>query len=318
MPQFRSSMLLYTVSLSVWTARRKDKEETAKVNENAGASIGAANVNKALLPDNAELLAVQKWATSFRTWVYATTLPWNDKGARIARVENHLAFMTEAGDRIRQGNLLVDEFMNSYAPAIEAAKFKLNGMFKPNDYPTADQVRRKFVFGIECEAVPDHDDFRAVDGLSDDEIARLIDSSEIAIQGRITAAMGDLYDRLYDVVDRFGTTLVAYDNKEIRKFNDTLVSNITALTDIVPSLNLVEDRKLDELARAAARLATYDLKDLRAMGEVRGAAIREAFALRRKFGRDDTGERAPVEVVQEVASPVIGAGIDAAALASGW
>src|ERR1700744_3470068 len=103
MSQFRNSMMLYRPSLSCWTARKKDKDQSAKANKDAGAVEGAANVYKALLPDCAELMAVQKWATSFRSWVYATTLPWDDMGGRVAKVERHMDFMTEAGDRIRAG-----------------------------------------------------------------------------------------------------------------------------------------------------------------------------------------------------------------------
>src|SRR6185503_20341780 len=101
MDMFRNSMILYRPSLSVWTARKKDKDESEKVNTSAGAVAGAANVHKALLPDSAELQAVQKWATSFRTWVYTNTLPWDDAGGRVARVEKHMDFMQEVGDRLR-------------------------------------------------------------------------------------------------------------------------------------------------------------------------------------------------------------------------
>lgn len=324
MPKLRNCLILYRPSLSVWTARKKDKDESAKVNTAAGATDGAANVNKSLLPDNPELLAVTKWATSFRTWIYATTLPWDDKGARIAKVEKHLDWMMEAGDRMRAGYDLVDAFMATYAPAIEAAKFKLNGMFKHDDYPTEDQVRRKFVFGIECEPVPDHADFRIIEGLPEEEVERMVADGAAAIEQRMAQAMEDIYDRLYDVVSKFGATLVAYDNKEIRKFNDTLVTNISALTGIIPSLNLTGDRKLTDLAKAAERLSTYDLKDLRAMPEVRGAAIAEAFALRRRFGREDVYEEVKpgLDFTKLIAERrelgILPPAVDPVSLASGW
>jgi hypothetical protein len=276
---FRNSMMLYTPSLSVWTGRKKDKTESAKANAAAGAVDGAANVYKALLPESPELLAVQKWATAFRSWVYATTLPWNDKGGRVARVERHMDFMTEAGDRIRAGEDLVEQFIASYARSIEEARFKLNGMFKQDDYPSEQELRRKFSFNIDCEAVPEATDFRIIDGLPPEEVERLVKDAQDGVEKRINAAMADAHERLVEVVVKMATTLEQFDRKEIKKFNDTLITNITDLCAVMPALNLTQDARIAEITRRAERLATYDLKDLRGIPETRTAAIAEARAL---------------------------------------
>lgn len=283
---FRNSMMLYRPSLSVWTARKKDKDQSDKANKDAGAVDGAANVYKALLPESDELQAVQKWATAFRSWVYATTLPWDDNGGRVARVEKHMDFMTEAGSRMQQGDELVNTFMDSYARAIEEAKFKLNGMFNALDYPTPEQVRRKFFFTIECEAVPEAADFRIIDGLPPEEVERLVADASSGIERRIAGAMEDLRDRLYEVVVKFAETLTAYGNKEIKKFNDTLQSNVVELATIVPSLNLTNDATLAALGADALKLGAYDLKDLRKDDAVRSGAIAEARALAARFAPD--------------------------------
>lgn len=283
MSTFRNSMMLYRPSLSCWTARKKDKDQSEKANKDAGAVDGAANVYKALLPDSPELLAVQKWVTSFRTWVYNTTLPWDDNGGRVARVERHMDFMIEAGDRMRAGYELVDEFMGSYSRAIEEAKFKLNGMFNPLDYPTPDQVRHKFLFSIECEAVPEAQDFRIIDGLPPEEVERLVSDATAGIERRVQAAVDDAYGRLNEVVVKFHTTLDDFGTKRIKKFNDTLVSNITDIASLIPALNLTNDATLAALAVDALKLTVYDLKELRGDAAVRNAAIAEARVLAAKF-----------------------------------
>lgn len=283
MSQFRNSLMLYRPTFSCWTARKKDKDQSEKANRDAGAVEGAANVHKALLPDNPELLAVQKWVTAMRTWIYNVTLPWDDNGGRVARVERHMDFMAEAGDRITKGHELVEAFLNSYAAAIEQARFKLVGMFNALDYPSVDEVRRKFYFAVECDAVPDAADFRIIDGLPPEEVERLVRDAQQGAEKRIGAAMADAHERLFDVVSKMATTLQQYGDKGIRKFNDTLVSNIADVAAIIPALNLTNDPKLTKLAADAARLATYDLKDLRGMPEVRDAAIAEARALASRF-----------------------------------
>ena len=279
MSTFRNSMMLYRPSLSVWTGRKKDKAQSEKANTDAGAVDGAANVYKALLPDSPELTAVQKGATAFRTWVYNTTLPWDDNGGRVARVEKHMDFMSEAGDRIRALEDLVDTFIGSYDRSIEESKFKLNGMFNQSDYPTAFELRRRFAFHIECEAVPEAQDFRIIDGLPPEEVERLVHDAQDGVERRINAAMADAHERLIEVVVKMATTLKQYGSKEIKKFNDTLITNIQDLCAVMPSLNLTNDKRLTELTRRAERLSTYDLKDLRGMPELREAAIAEAMAV---------------------------------------
>lgn len=283
MSTFRNSMMLYRASLSCWTARKKDQAQSAKTNKDAGAVDGAANVYKALLPDSPELLAVQQWVTGFRTWIYNTTLPWDDNGGRVAKVERHMDFMMEAGDRIRAGYALVEDFLAKYQSAIEEAKFKLNGMFNPLDYPTPEQVRHKFLFTIECEAVPEAADFRIVDGLPPEEVERLVASANERMDQRITAAIDEAYDRLREVVVKFATTLDDYGNKRIKKFNDTLSTNIGEIAGLIPALNLTSDPQLTALALEAKALTAYDLKDLRKDEAVRNAAIAEARLVAAKF-----------------------------------
>jgi hypothetical protein len=297
MSQFRNSMMLYRPSLSVWTARKKDKEQSDKANADAGAVDGAANVYKALLPDSPELLAVQKWATAFRTWVYNTTLPWDDNGGRVARVERHMDFMQEAGDRIRAGYVLVDEFMGKYASAREEAKFKLNGMYKDGDYPSESDVRRKFFFTIDCEAVPDAADFRIIDGLPQEEVNRLVADASASVDKRIQAAIDDLYQRLFEVIAKFADTLDDFGAKRIKKFNDTLSTNISDIAQLVPALNLINDGQLAQLGRDAMALCSYDLKELRKDDAVRRAAMDEAYAVLRRYTKGATEPNAGWEAV---------------------
>lgn len=290
MDMFRNSMILYRPSLSVWTARKKDKDESEKVNTAAGAVAGAANVHKALLPDSAELQAIQKWATSFRTWVYTSTLPWDDAGGRVARIERHMDFMTQAGDRLRQGDVLVDAFMDKYLSAIEEAKFKLNGMFKAADYPTLAEVQRKFHFALECEPVPDATDFRIMDGLPPEEVERLVQEAAQRGEAKVQAAMDEAYERLLDVVVKMSSTLKQYGDKEIKKFSDSLVGNIKSLVELMPSLNLTNDPRLAALTDDARLLTEYDPKELRTNEKARQAAIADARALAAKFGMTGDGE----------------------------
>lgn len=301
MSTVRTSTLLYRPSLSIWTARRKDKSESLKVNKAAGAIDGAANVNKQLLPDNAELLAIQKWATGFRTWVYDTTLPWDDTGWRIGRVERHMDFMAEIGDRLSFGDGLVEAFVNKYDAAVEDARFKLNTMFDQSDYPVAGAIRRRFNFSIDCSVLPNAEDFRVVDGVTHAEADRLVANAQRDVESRIEVAMAEAHNRLYEVVAKMANTLQQYGDKTIKKFNDSLVGNIADLVKIMPALNLTNDPKLADLARQAQELTQYDMAMLRKDDSVRSAAISEATALAARFKSFIESEEIASAVVVEEA-----------------
>lgn len=283
MSRFHNSNLLYRPSLSIWTARKKDKSESSEVVERNGAKAGAANVYKALLPENPKLEAIRKWGDSFRDFVYTNTLPWNDSGERIGRADRHMDFMAKAGDKIREGEQLVEEFMADYRVAIENARFTLANLFDPNDYPGESEVRSKFRFTIDVSTLPNAEDFRIVDGVPQAEVDKLVGVAKDSVEKRIQAAMDTAYERLFTVVSKMATTLEQFGNGEVKRFNDTLVGNIAELVEAMPALNVTGDPKLDSLASKARELANYAAADLRKDPEVRKAAITEAKLLAQEF-----------------------------------
>lgn len=284
---YHTSNLLYRPSISVWTARRKDKGESLKINTNAGAVNGAANVHKQLLPENEALEAIQKHVNVFRTWIYDSTLPWDDAGWRIGQVSRHMDFMSEAGDYMRTFDKLVQDFLAGYDVAVAEAQFKLNALFDYSDYPTRDEVAHKFHINLECMPLPNVNDFRVVEGVDQGEVDRLCADAANAVEQKIKAGMDEAYGRLFGVVSKMAQTLRQYGNKEVKKFNDTLVTNIGDLVQIMPALNITGDPKLAALACEAENLAQYAAADLRSDEGTRRAAIKDAEALVKKFSEGE-------------------------------
>ena len=279
MSQFHNANLLYRPSLSIWTARKKDKGESSKVTESNGAKAGAANVYKGLLPDNPKLEAIRKWGDQFRGYVYTNTLPWDDGGWRIGRVARHMDFMLKTGDMIREGEALVEEFLADYEASVEKARFDLNDLFDEADYPGIAEVRSKFSFTLDVQTMPNVEDFRVLDGVPKEEVDKLVDTAKANVEDRVQAAMAEAFERLFGVVQKFGTTLEAYGAGGVKKFNDSLVGNIAELVDAMPALNITGDPKLEALTAKARELTAYAAMDLRKMPEVRQAAMTEAQAL---------------------------------------
>lgn len=281
--QYRNNNLLYRPSISIWTARIKDKDESAKVAKDNGAKVGVANVYKALLPDSPQLKAVTQYATAFRQWIYDNTSAWDDGGWRIGRVTKHMDFMAEVGDRIVKFNELVEEFIAKYATARENARFTLATLFDESDYPGVNEVRSKFGICLDCQSLPNTEDFRVVDGLAQEEVDRLVNVARTGVEEKVSAAMQEAFQRLFGVVEKMASTLEDFGDQKIKKFNNTLVSNIADIVAVMPALNILGDPKLDALAAEAKDLTSFDPDDLRKDDKSRKAAIEEARALMKKF-----------------------------------
>lgn len=304
MGKFHNSNMLYRPSLSIWQARKKDKSESTKVTESAGAKAGAANVNKALLPDNPKLEAIRKWGDQFRDFVYTNTLPWDDGGWRVGQVQRHMEFMMKTGDMMREGDRLVDEFIDSYQASVEEARFTLNDLFDQSDYPGVEELRTKFRFTLDVQTIPNVEDFRVIEGVPQDEVDRLVETAKASADARIKEAMDLAFDRLFKVVQKFADTLDQYGGGTVKKFNDTLVGNIAELVDAMPALNITSDPRLDALTAKARELCQYSAMDLRKMPAVRDAAISEAQQLVKMFsGQEVVATTSPAPAPEPAPAP---------------
>ena len=292
MSAYHNSNLLYRPSISLWTARKLDKAQSAKVNTDAGAVTGAANVYKQLLPESAKLADIQKFAGSFRQWVYDSTLPWDDSGWRIGTVVRHMDFMAAAGDKMRAFDALVDAFITEYTTEYEQSKFSLNDLWNASDYLGVNEVRAKFAISVDVTSLPNVEDFRVVDGIPQPEVERLVSEARTSVEDRVNAAVKEAYARLHTVVAKMAATLTQYEGKEVKKFNDTLVANIADVVALMPALNILHDPTLDALAAEAKLLTDYAPEDLRKDNVTRRTAIKEAETLAKKFAIA-TGTNAP-------------------------
>ena len=65
----------------------------------------------------------------------------------------------------------VEEFLDVYPSYIEQVRPELNGLFREEDYPSADKLRKKFGVKLEVLPIPSGDDFRVT--MSAEEQARV-------------------------------------------------------------------------------------------------------------------------------------------------
>lgn len=261
-----SRAMIVSLSISQWSGRRLDREITDEVNRDHGAAADAGRYNKLLLPKEA-LSKIQSVVSETRAEFLKRTLPWMDNGGRIMSADGYLNHASWIRSQQAKYERAVDQFIAAYPSYVQDARARLNGMFKPEDYPDAEVLRGKF--GMECRVlpVPTSDDFRVE--MSEAQARRIRQDIERHLAVATTAAVSDVYRRVAEVTSRMVERLNAYrpaaakGERSEGVFRDSLVENVRDLISVLPALNITGDPELSAMVDRLKPLAEFDADVLR-------------------------------------------------------
>ncbi len=253
--------MLVGLHISAWSGRLYDREASDHVAVQHDASTSAGRYNKRLLPKSA-LAAINAVMSEARTRHYANTLPWDDKGSRLLTVANYEQY-TELMDGLRER--LVRQrtrFIEDYDHYVEQARIDLGKLFRIEDYPSKDELRDRFSIRYRITAVPDAAHFIA--SLASEDTEQVKRDIERHIEEQLHSAVGDLYRRLAEAVERVSERLDEDGDGKPLVFRDTMISNIRDLVDVVPRLNIFGDQRLAHLCEQVKdRIAGVEPDSLR-------------------------------------------------------
>ena len=239
-----NSAVLVELNINVWTANKLDKNETSKVNADNNAASNAAKVHKNLMAGTSMRKDIAEVATMARQFHAVRTLPWADRGARLLPTSLFLDYKAEMNKIQSQFNAMVDDFIDKYPALVQTAQNYLGNLFKPDDYPSIEEVREKFGFKLTFSPVPEAGDFRL--DVPSEDLAELSMQYEQSFNSRMADAMKEPWDRLHKLLSEMSTKLTERAGEEKRIYNNTLISNAEALCDILTHLNITKDPKLEQ------------------------------------------------------------------------
>ena len=245
----RSAMLV-DFNIALYSGRKQDKRTQSEVVASKGAnSAKAASVYKNLFSECKELDAITKFQARARAEHYRLTLPWDDRGARLlptAMLLEYQKTMTRYRDEFQ---LLVDAFLDKYDTLVAAAAFQLGTLFDRTEYPSRNQVARKFSMDVSFTPLPTAGDFRLD---IESEVQRdLIAQYEQRLETQLASANQDSWTRLHDALSRLSDRLTIDEDGTKRKFHDTMVTGALELCDLLTQMNVTKDPALE---KARARL----------------------------------------------------------------
>ena len=289
-----SRAMLCSLSISMWSARKHDREASEEIAQRHGAQPDAGRYHKVLLP-KAALAEVQKIVSEARQEHYFMTLPWEDNGYRVlpaaAYMEDHTERMRQLSNQFTPA---IDALTQQFGQLVEEARVRLGGLFRPEDYPAPEELRSKFSFETKVMPLPDAGDFRVT--LGDEEKERIKRQITAAVEASLQVASRELWQRLYEAVSHLAERLQAYkvtgDGIE-HPFRDSVVTNLVKLVDILPKLNVTGDPELERLAAQVRASLLVDPQELRKSESIRSETAKKASAICDRMAAYMAGYSAP-------------------------
>lgn len=288
--RINSRAVLVRVSISTWTARRFDKRVTEEVNRKHAATETAGRYNKHLFGGSEYSKAhsaVLAAASAARLAHYENTLPWEDDGWRLVSNANLMEYRKAVAAAARRFEDALKEFLDQYDTLREQARDLLNGMYDPNDYPSRDEVARKFSMRVDYSTLPVSGDFR-LDDLPADQITEIRDSIQSRVERGIAEAMRAAWDRLYEPLANIYERLTdpklneegARGAAQRASIREVLIDNALASADVLGRLNITNDPQLEAMRKQVVDALTgLDVKQLREDQEARAEVAQKADAI---------------------------------------
>jgi len=237
-PSISSSALRVGLSISVPTMRKMDKRATSQVIAHNHAQKGAANVSKKLIRSNSHE-DMTKLVAQIRAFHRDQTVPWGDLGDRLVSNQALIDYKNNMAQLEDEFWGLAQQILDSYPQAVAQAQLQLGDMFNENEYPSVEQLRRKFKFSLVFEAVPDVGDFRV--DIGNQAASEMREQYKQVLADRIGAVKQDLAERLLEPLQRMSKGLDYAEGEKPTGFRDTLVSNVLSIVELMRTCNLNGD-----------------------------------------------------------------------------
>ena len=266
--------LLVAVNISAWSGRKVDKKATDTANLAHKASSEAGKYHKRLLPGAHELGEISTIASQIRAYFYEQTLPWMSDGSRILPSQNYLKFVQGMKKYQVEFEKACKDFYAAYPTLKAEAQKKLGGLYDPEEYPEDQSISEKFKVEVSYMPMPDVKDFRTE--ISETE-KKNFQRKMKEVEG---AAMRECWERMHKVTKLAAERLAQPD----AIFRDSLIENIRDMANLMPMLNVSNDKSLEKSRREILDVVSgFSPDELRENADARDKASKELADIEAKM-----------------------------------
>jgi len=249
--------MVVTLSTTCWGARKSDKVTTKEVTENKQAQAGAVNVTKAMIKKDA-LKPIREIIRKMKKYHDTCTLPWDNNGGRLLPTSMHsdyTEFFRKCNQELEDAVL---DFLSEYKNHVAEATYMLGDLYLEDDYPSKAELAKKFGMDLDFGKVPEATDFRV--DIPEHEQQRICRQIEERVEKQHAESMRKVWKRIYKTVEHVYDRLKDVDVI----FRNTLIENVQELVDILPELNILEDKNMNDMAKELKDvLCGHDPEELR-------------------------------------------------------
>ena len=265
--------LVWTLTIHSFDGKVADKSLTREINNSYEADESAGNYTRRIVPPL--MLAKTNAAKSkMRDEFNAATHPHHGKGSRTGAKKRYL----DVKAIIEQHSAILDHeadhFMIQYSDWIirGGPEQYLKKMYKPNLYPEASQIRQRFF--AEYSVLP-----YTVPPTGDSSLdLTLVQEFEKAQLKEDQLVRTDISNRIHDIVSKIYQRLISDG-----KFRKDPFENLSEKAELIKTLNIFDDPRIDSIAIDAARLANTDLSAIRKDDSQRSTSANQANDLLAKL-----------------------------------
>lgn len=258
--EIQTRAVLVRVFAPVYQPRRKNKVAIDEFCTTHNVDKSMHNASDALFPRSflTELTTIKTELSN----LLARLAPWDDNGTRILPVEMAPEIMDRLAHLGRQWSDAVNKFVTNWPAIVEDAKFRLNGQFNPDSYPTAEVMRERFPWTITYAPLPVGGHF-VVDAPA--EMLREFQSTFSADNDqRIAQSTQYLREQFADRLGALARKCAEFEPGKSR-IHASILTGLEALVDDLPKLVLTDDpefmRAIDEARRLVRSTDVDALRD---------------------------------------------------------
>jgi hypothetical protein len=281
-----ASAVLVELNISVWPASKIDRETTERVNFDASAVSNASQTKKNLFAGTGLRKDIEKFAARVRLYHNLNTLPWADKGERLAPTKIFMEYKTAMNTFESQFHAMCNNFYAEYPRLVSEAPTNLGKLFKAEDYPPLDEVRCKFGFRRSTNPLSDAGDFRL--DIPAQDLVEIQAAYEEKFNERLAEAMKAPWDRLHKMLTGISEKLTDDTDEDSdvpkKRYYDSLITNPLELCELLTKLNVTNDPKLEEARRQLeVTMLGTDIERIKEDADTRSSVKSKVDAILGKF-----------------------------------
>ena len=271
--------MLVALNISVWRGQVTDRDASREVDEIHGAHDSGKFIKNLIAKQHINKILSRAQAARSVHKFY--TLPWDDEGQRILPVDLFYTYRDAITQEENRFNAEVEKFLSYYDTYVQEARIKLGSLWDENDYPDKEDIRGKFEMAVAISPLPSAEDFRTSLHKEDQDIIK--QHIEERVGETIENSVVYMAEKINSLAGKLAEQIESLRNGNKRALKKGSLTEIRELAEILPSLNLTGNERINTIAKDIKKMVSIDIDDIKRSPEQANDIKRQAEEIVRKM-----------------------------------